>query len=158
MPFFLTPELFLALGKVTSLLLVTLTLSRFLRNPIHRARLLSFSILLIPLVFFTSFLNPFLELIPLKAESPSNPASPASVASVQDAFGEKILYRSFHSDPSLDLWNIQPDQQFTVEEAKEFRLFPYPQPGISTESHHEARKISFGNSTPVELASISTPI
>lgn len=61
---FFSPDLLLALGKITALLLLALALAPFLSNPKHRARFWTFTILVLPILFLTSFTTPLLKFIP----------------------------------------------------------------------------------------------
>lgn len=149
MPTFLSPELLLALTKITFLLLVTLVLAPFLKNPTHRARLWTATILALPIVFFTSFLTPVFEVIPLRTAKPKQPPLQQTPLHddgqivIEDSFGQTFRYRRMTLGPDTDLWLNNPDS-----ETKEDVPFPYPQPGVSTEPNHEARKL-YKTSSPI---------
>jgi beta-lactamase regulating signal transducer with metallopeptidase domain len=95
-----SPQFLLALAKITAGLLVILALAPLLKNPVHRARLLTLTFLLLPLLFLSSFTTPLLKLIP-KSPSPSQNSSTITPVPSISAFppNESTSDQSF--DPSL---------------------------------------------------------
>lgn len=102
-----SPEVLLSLAKVTALLLVILAIAPLLKNPTHRARLWTFTILVLPLLFLTSFTTPLLKLIPNKTYSQpiptiSNSENPnLDFTSVEAAPSEAFIAPTPENPPTL---------------------------------------------------------
>lgn len=78
-----SPELVLALAKITALILVILGLAPLLKDPVHRARLWTLTFIVLPFLFLSSFIKPLFRLIPTEASpSPPETSSPGLAAPV----------------------------------------------------------------------------
>lgn len=85
-----SPEVILSLAKITALLLVSFALAPLLQNPTHRARLWTTNILILPLLFFSSFTTPLLQLIPNTKNQPetNQPNTPLTFDNPSSSYSE----------------------------------------------------------------------
>ena len=98
MNFLTSPEVILSLSKITALLLISFALAPLLKNPIHRARLWTTTILILPLLFFSSFTTPLLKLIPHLTK-----AQPEIKANQPLIFDNFSTLKNEDSTPFIDL-------------------------------------------------------
>ena len=109
-----SPEALLSVAKITVLLLITFVIAPVLNNPIHRARIWTATILILPLIVFTSFTSPLLKIITIDQTIASQSKMSEKLTMTKQNSTNSLSYQTSPSIESISITSEPPIQNNTI--------------------------------------------